>query len=105
ANVNFAMETMTVEYDDKQVQAADMITAIKKMGYELIPKQDNEQKIDHQEEEIKKQQRLFIFSAILTLPLLWTMVAHFSFLSFIYMPEILMNLWLQDRKSTRLNSS
>lgn len=100
ANVNFAMETMTVEYDDKQVQAADMITAVKKMGYELIPKQDNEQKIDHQEEEIKKQQRLFIFSAILTLPLLWTMVAHFSFLSFIYMPEILMNPWLQMALAT-----
>src|SRR5699024_2136048 len=27
--------------------------------------------------------------------LLWTMVAHFEFLSFIYMPDILMNPWLQ----------
>lgn len=95
ANVNFALETIAVEYDDKQVATADMIAAVKKMGYELIPKQDGKDKIDHKEQEIKKQQRRFIFSAILTFPLLWTMVAHFEFLSFIYMPAILMNPWLQ----------
>src|SRR5690625_5470869 len=38
---------------------------------------------------------MFVFSLILTLSLLWTMVAHFEFLSFIYMPYILMNPWLQ----------
>src|SRR5699024_10459945 len=27
--------------------------------------------------------------------LLWTMVAHFSFLSFIYLPDIFMNPWFQ----------
>src|SRR5699024_11700825 len=42
-----------------------------------------------------KQTQKFIFSAILTLPLLWTMVAHFSFLSFIYLPDIFMNPWFQ----------
>ncbi|PMY01389.1 heavy metal translocating P-type ATPase, partial [Pseudomonas sp. MPR-R5A] len=29
------------------------------------------------------------------LPLLWTMVGHFEFTSFIYMPEFLMNPWVQ----------
>lgn len=95
ANVNFALETIAVEYDEKQVQTSDMITAVKKLGYDLIPKQDGKEKIDHKEQEIKKQYRKFIFSAILTFPLLWTMVAHFEFLSFIYMPEILMNPWVQ----------
>src|SRR5699024_4505365 len=52
-------------------------------------------KIDHKEAEIRKQTRKFIVSAILTLPLLWTMVAHFSFLSFIYVPDIFMNPWFQ----------
>src|SRR5690606_15594442 len=28
-------------------------------------------------------------------PLLWTMVGHFSFTSFLYVPEILMNPWVQ----------
>ncbi|MEK5069701.1 heavy metal translocating P-type ATPase [Sporosarcina sp. FSL K6-1508] len=95
ANVNFALETIAVEYDSKQVETAEMITAVKKMGYELIPKQDGKEKMDHKEQEIKKQQRKFIFSLILTIPLLWTMVAHFEFLSFIYMPAILMNPWVQ----------
>jgi P-type Cu+ transporter len=95
ATVNFALETIAVEYDDSQIETGDMVNAVKKMGYELIPKQDGLGKVDHKELEIKKQQRKFIFSAILTLPLLWTMVAHFSFLSFIYMPDILMNPWLQ----------
>src|SRR5690625_3608270 len=35
ANVNFALESIAVEYDDKQLQSTDMITAVKKMGYEL----------------------------------------------------------------------
>ncbi|PIC62836.1 heavy metal translocating P-type ATPase [Sporosarcina sp. P13] len=95
AVVNFALETISVEYDDNKVKASDMMTAVKKMGYELMPNQDSDAKIDHKEEEIHKQQRKFIFSLILTIPLLWTMVAHFSFLSFIYLPNIFMNPWVQ----------
>lgn len=95
ASVNFALETIAVEYDSKQVETAEMITAVKKLGYELIPKQDSKDKMDHKEQEIKKQEKKFILSLILTIPLLWTMVAHFEFLSFIYMPHILMNPWVQ----------
>ncbi|WP_370456031.1 heavy metal translocating P-type ATPase [Sporosarcina sp. ANT_H38] len=95
ASVNFALETIAVEYDSKQVETTEMITAVKKMGYELIPKQDSKDKMDHKEQEIKKQEKKFIFSLVLTIPLLWTMVAHFEFLSFIYMPHILMNPWVQ----------
>ncbi|MEK4714912.1 heavy metal translocating P-type ATPase [Sporosarcina sp. FSL K6-5500] len=95
ASVNFALETIAVEYDSKQVETTEMITAVKKMGYGLIPKQDSKDKMDHKEQEIKKQEKKFIVSLILTIPLLWTMVAHFEFLSFIYMPHILMNPWLQ----------
>ncbi len=95
ASINFALENLSVDYDANQVKPQEMMDAIKKMGYELLLEQDEESKIDHKEEEIKKQQRKFIFSVILTFPLLWTMVAHFEFLSFIYMPDILMNPWLQ----------
>ena len=95
ANVNFALENISVVYDKGEVQTEDMVAAVKKLGYELIPKQSNEEKMDHKQDEIKQQTRKFIFSAILTLPLLWTMVAHFNFLSFIYLPDILMNPWVQ----------
>src|SRR5690625_5990506 len=90
ANVNFALEAISVEYDDKKVESSDMVSAVKKLGYGLIPKQSSEDKMGHQEAGIKKQYRKFIFSAILTLPLLWTMVAHFNFLSFIYLLDIFM---------------
>lgn len=95
ANVNLALENMTVSYNEKDVQPQAMMEKVQKLGYELIPKQDQAEKIDHKEKEIKTQTRKFVFAAVLTLPLLWTMVAHFSFLSFIYMPEFLMNPWVQ----------
>ncbi|MBO1001307.1 heavy metal translocating P-type ATPase [Pseudogracilibacillus auburnensis] len=95
ANVNFALETISVTYNEKEVQPSEMVAKVKKLGYELIPKEDNQDKMDHKQAEIRKQTRKFIFSAILTLPLLWTMVAHFNFLSFIYLPDIFMNPWFQ----------
>src|SRR5690625_4604765 len=95
ANVNLPLETVAVEYNNNEVDTTDMMNTVKKMGYDLRLAQDDKDKMDHKEQEIKKQERTFIFSLILTLPLLWTMVAHFEFLSFIYMPDILMNPWLQ----------
>lgn len=95
ANVNFALETISVTYNDKEVQPSDMLAKVKKLGYELRPKENGQEKIDHKQLEIRKQTRKFIVSSILTLPLLWTMVAHFSFLSFIYVPDIFMNPWFQ----------
>src|SRR5690625_7891630 len=72
-----------------------MVDKVKQLGYELIPQVDGEEKVDHKEKEIKNQKNKFIFSAILTFPLLWTMFAHFDFLSFIYVPDIFMNPWFQ----------
>ncbi|MCM3744486.1 heavy metal translocating P-type ATPase [Sporosarcina luteola] len=95
ATVNFALETVTIDYDGGQTSPNEMMATVNRMGYELIPKSDGREKIDHKEQEIKKQYRKFIFSAVLTLPLLWTMVAHFEFLSFLYLPEFLMNPWVQ----------
>src|SRR5690625_31191 len=95
ANVNLPLETVAVEYNNNEVDTTDMMNTVKKMGYDLRLAQDDKDKMDHKEQEIKKQEKTFIFSLILTLPLLWTMVAHFEFLSFIYMPDILMNPWLQ----------
>lgn len=95
ATVNFALETLTVDYSSGETSPDEMMATVKRMGYELMPKSDGKDKLDHKEQEIKKQHRKFIFSAILTLPLLWTMVAHFEFLSFLYLPAILMNPWVQ----------
>ena len=65
-----------------------------------INKEDEKEAVDYREQAIQKQKRKFIISAILSLPLLWTMVGHFSFTSFIYMPEFLMNPWVQMALAT-----
>ncbi|MFC8687824.1 heavy metal translocating P-type ATPase [Brevibacillus porteri] len=97
ANVNLAMETATVEYDSSQVSVTDIIQKVEKLGYQATRKEDGkeEEKVDRRQEEIKRQTRKFWISAILSLPLLWSMVSHFSFTSFIWLPEILMNPWVQ----------
>lgn len=95
AHVNFALETISVQYNDAQIQPEDMVFAVDQLGYELLSKQSNDRKMDHKENEIKQQYKKLIFSAILTFPLLWTMVAHFEFLSFIYLPDLFMNPWFQ----------
>ncbi|NRS20016.1 copper-translocating P-type ATPase [Brevibacillus sp. HB1.4B] len=97
ANVNLAMETATVEYDSSQVSVTDIIQKVEKLGYQAARKEEGkeEEKVDRRQEEIKRQTRKFWISAILSLPLLWSMVSHFSFTSFIWLPEILMNPWVQ----------
>uniref|UniRef100_UPI00398B19D4 heavy metal translocating P-type ATPase n=1 Tax=Alkalihalophilus marmarensis TaxID=521377 RepID=UPI00398B19D4 len=95
ANVNFALETLSVEYDNRAIKPNDMVETIKKLGFTLIPKQDARETVDHKEKEIEKQYGKFIFSAILTLPLLWTMVTHFEMTAFLYMPGMFMNPWVQ----------
>jgi len=95
ATVNFAMETAHVEYSRGEITVTDMQDKVKQLGYKAITKQENENAGDHREKEVRNHKRKLLISAILSFPLLWSMVAHFSFTSWIYMPEILMNPWLQ----------
>ncbi|GGD50569.1 heavy metal translocating P-type ATPase [Paenibacillus nasutitermitis] len=95
ATVNFAMETASVEYNPVEISVGDMQDKVRKLGYNAITKQENEGKGDHREKVVRHHKRLLLLSVILSLPLLWSMVGHFSFTSWIYAPEILMNPWLQ----------
>ncbi|WNC14288.1 heavy metal translocating P-type ATPase [Brevibacillus brevis] len=95
ATVNFAMETARVEYSPSDVSVSDMQNKVQQLGYKAILKTGNEAAQDHRAKEVQHQKRKLLISAILSLPLLWSMVGHFSFTSWIYMPEILMNPWLQ----------
>jgi P-type Cu+ transporter len=96
ATVNLALETAVVEYNPEQVTIPEMKEAIKKLGYTLEQKKENAgEQVDHRQKEIEKQQGKFIFSAILSFPLLWAMVSHFEFTSFIWLPGMFMNPWVQ----------
>ncbi|SDI60747.1 heavy metal translocating P-type ATPase [Alteribacillus bidgolensis] len=98
ASVNFALETASVEYNPHNVSPREMIDAIDKIGYTLQEKTD--ESTSQKDEAIHKQTIKFIVSAILSVPLFWTMVTHFEWLSFIWMPEILMNPWIQFALAT-----
>ncbi|KGR85509.1 heavy metal translocating P-type ATPase [Lysinibacillus odysseyi] len=95
ASVNLALEKATIEFNPSEVTVADVIAKVEKLGYGAHQKQEDQEQADHREKHIKDQQRKFIISAILSLPLLWTMVGHFSFTSFLYVPDFLMNPWIQ----------
>ena len=95
ANVNLALERAIVEFNPSDITINDIIQKVEKLGYGAIIKSEDKESVDYREEAIQKQKVKFIVSAILSLPLLWTMVGHFSFTSFIYMPEFLMNPWVQ----------
>lgn len=95
ANVNLALERATIEFNPSEITIADILAKVEKLGYGAHQKQDEKEQIDYREKHIKDQQWKFIISAILSLPLLWTMVGHFSFTSFLYVPNFLMNPWIQ----------
>ncbi|MFX3624968.1 MAG: heavy metal translocating P-type ATPase [Ectobacillus sp.] len=96
ANVNLALETATVEYNPSEVSPADIIQKVEKLGYSATIKGDQAISIEEQrQKEMDNQMGKFLFSLILSLPLLWSMVSHYSFTSFIPVPDMLMNPWVQ----------
>ena len=96
ATVNLALETAHVIYDPAVLDLNDVLQKIKKIGYEAAPrKEEAAGHVDHRQKDIQEKTRKLIISAILSLPLLWTMFAHFSFTSWMYVPEIFMNPYFQ----------
>lgn len=97
APVNFALETVTAEYFPGAASVDDMQEAVEKLGYKLTLKEDKSEggAAEQREKDIQNQTGKFIFSAILSFPLLWAMVSHFRFTSFIWLPDMLMNAWVQ----------
>lgn len=97
AHVNLALETGSVEYDASQASVADLIRQVEKLGYQAVRKdeQSEAETADRRAQEIERQTGKFLFSLILSLPLLWAMVSHFSFTSFIWLPDMLINPWVQ----------
>lgn len=95
ATVNFALESAHVEYSPSEISLQDMIKKVEQLGYQAKEKVDGKGQEDHRSQEIRSQRTKFIISAILSFPLLWAMVAHFSWTSFIWAPGAFMNPWFQ----------
>jgi len=93
ATVNLATERATVEYTAGQVSPQQLVRAVEEIGYHAALLQDKgsvDTEKEARQREVRGKTRLFIFSAILTLPLLLNMV-----LENLGLPTILANLTLQ----------
>ena len=95
ATVNFALESASVRYLPGEVTVADLENKVKQLGYQATVKQEGAEDGDRRQREIRRLLRKFLISAVLSLPLLWTMVAHFSFTAWICVPDLFMNAWVQ----------
>lgn len=95
ATVNLAMETAHVEYAAGSIAIGDLVSKIEQLGYGAIPQSAEDNIADVRSKDIHRKKWKWIVSAVLSLPLLWAMVAHFSFTSWIYVPELFLNPWFQ----------
>ncbi|MED4153240.1 heavy metal translocating P-type ATPase [Priestia aryabhattai] len=96
ASVNLALETASVEYSPSQIAPQDITERVEKLGYGAkLKSEEREEEQSYREKELSKQKGKFWFSFILSVPLLWAMVSHFTFTSFIPLPHMLMNPWVQ----------
>lgn len=95
AAVNLAMETAHVEYNPAEISVDDMQQRVEKLGYSAMLKQEAVDSEEHRRQELQRQKRKLIISIVLSVPLLWSMVSHFSFTSWIWIPDLFMNPWFQ----------
>lgn len=79
ANVNFAAEKALVFYDQNTVTTDDLISTIKKAGYEATVRNDNDPEFDKRKREIevKGYSTAFFTSLFLSLPMIYFMLFDF----------------------------
>ncbi|SNS09156.1 Cu+-exporting ATPase [Anaerovirgula multivorans] len=76
ANVNFAVEKVTIEYDPKKVRLIDMQKKVSGLGYELNLEEDEDDGVDEDEIKIKKTERTMKISIALSSAIMGLMIIH-----------------------------
>ncbi|HLS10087.1 heavy metal translocating P-type ATPase, partial [Lentibacillus sp.] len=97
ANVNLATESAAVEYNPGLMEESDIIGRIQKLGYDAKVKADQEDKQSQKEQQIQRMKMKLMISALLSAPLLMTMLVHLFGMN---VPDILMNPWFQFALAT-----
>ncbi|MFC5530192.1 heavy metal translocating P-type ATPase [Cohnella yongneupensis] len=95
ATVNLTMESARVAFAPDRVSVTDMMNKVEQLGYKATPKEQREETEARRKRELQRHKLKLVASALLTLPLLWAMAAHFSFMSWLWVPETFMNPWFQ----------
>src|SRR5690625_2519074 len=92
ATVNLATENAVIEYNANVLTEKDLIDRIGNLGYGAKAKESDESREKKKEKELSRLKWKVIVSALLSLPLLVTMLDH---LFGIALPAIFMNPWFQ----------
>ncbi|MDK2785075.1 MAG: P-type Cu+ transporter, partial [Bacillota bacterium] len=92
AAVNFAASKASIDYDGTSLTAQDMIRAVADLGYRAFLAGDEaagDREQAEREAEIRRQKKLFIFAAVLSLPLVLYMFGEM--LHWMWLPKIIFN--------------
>ncbi|OBY78846.1 copper-translocating P-type ATPase [Paenibacillus sp. KS1] len=95
AAVNLATETAKVTFIG--LKQEDILNKISQLGYTgRLKKEEGESEQESPtQRNIRRLRNTFLVSALLSIPLLWSMVGHFSFTLWIWVPEWFMHPWVQ----------
>ncbi|WP_010096261.1 heavy metal translocating P-type ATPase [Ornithinibacillus scapharcae] len=97
ATVNLTTESAAIEYNPGIVDVDTLIEKIKNTGYDAKPKAEAKEKQSYKEKELRGKKIKLIVSAILSVPLLVTMLVHLFNMN---IPHIFMNPWFQFALAT-----
>ncbi|WP_339212595.1 heavy metal translocating P-type ATPase [Aeribacillus sp. FSL K6-3256] len=95
ATVNLATNSAVVEYREGVVSVEDLLEKIKKLGYKGQVRDETTHQSDRKKEQLHHKRRKLIVSILLSLPLLYTMIAHLPFETGLAVPDLFMNPWFQ----------
>src|SRR5690625_941966 len=92
-HINLATDSGSVTYTPGLVSVDDLIEKVKNLGYKAFIKGNSENQ--NKEKEIATKKRKLILSAILSFPLLLTMIDHMPFDIGISAPAFIAHPWVQ----------
>lgn len=96
AAVNLTAEKGVVTYDGSLVEVADLKKAVEEIGYrasDMASQAEVDTEKVERENEIRRQKSMFTLSAVLSTPLLLTMLVHLRVTD--RLPLVLLNPWFQ----------
>lgn len=97
ATVNLTTESAAIEYNPGLTDPKVLIEKIRNVGYDAKPKAEAAEKRTHKEKALQRQKSKLIISAVLSAPLLITMLVHLFKME---IPALLMNPWFQFALAT-----
>ncbi|GAQ18564.1 copper-exporting P-type ATPase A [Oceanobacillus picturae] len=97
ATVNLTTESAAIEYTPGLTDPKALIEKIRNVGYDAKPKAEAAEKRTHKEKALQRQKAKLIISAVLSSPLLITMLVHLFNME---IPALLMNPWFQFALAT-----